>query len=90
MFCENFSSHTPCFFYTPNLPFLPLKKISECVFHKKSLEKFPECVFRFFFPKFELEKLWKMHSKIFIQGQNEKTGGRKETRVEREKFMLDC
>jgi hypothetical protein len=54
---------------------LPWKRTSECVFRKK-------------FPKFELEKLWKTRSKIFVKGKKEKTGDRKETRgVGREIFI---
>jgi hypothetical protein len=37
-----------------------------------------KCVFRIFL-KFELEIFWKMHSKVFIQGQNWINGGIKET-----------
>jgi hypothetical protein len=49
---ENFSSHPQCFFYTPNIFFCPWINISECVFR--------------IFSKFELEKLRKTCSEVFI------------------------
>jgi hypothetical protein len=65
LYYEIFSSHPLCFFYTLNFPFFPWINISKGVFR--------------IFLKFELEIFWKMHSKVFIQGQNWINGGIKET-----------
>jgi hypothetical protein len=48
---ENFSSHTPCFFYTPNLLFLPLLKKLWNAFFELFLPwiKISGRVFQFFF-----------------------------------------